>query len=171
MPKKVTTKTAKKAVKKVAVKKTVASKAVKQAVKKVAAKKVPAKKAVAKKVVKKAAVKEAPAKKAVVKEVVKKTAKKAVKKVARKKAQTKTTIIAKVDAGFGNEVYIRGNSSGLEWDAGVAMKNKSADEWVWSSTAVTSELEFKVLINDTVWSSGPNGVVFPGATVVFEPEF
>lgn len=161
MPKKVTTKTAKKAVKKVAAKK---------AVKKVAAKKVAAKKTVTKKVVKKA-----PAKKAV-KQAVKKVAKKkAVKKVAKKKVTKKakvvTTVIAKIDAGFGNEVYIRGNNSGLAWDAGVAMTNKSADEWVWSSDAVTSELEFKVLINDKNWSAGPNGVVFPGATVVFEPAF
>jgi hypothetical protein len=166
MPKKVTTKTAKKAVKKVAAKK---------AVKKVAAKKAATKKAVAKKVVKKA-----PAKKAVKKTVAKAPAKKAVKKVAKKKVAKKatakktkvvTTVIAKIDAGFGNEVYIRGNDSGLAWDAGVAMKNKSADEWVWSSDAVTSELEFKVLINDKNWSAGPNGVVFPGATVVFEPAF
>lgn len=162
MPKKVTTKTAKKAVKKVAAKK---------AVKKVAAKKVAAKKTVTKKVVKKA-----PAKKAVKKAAKKAPAKKAVKKVAKKRASTKkakvvTTVIAKIDAGFGNEVYIRGNDSGLAWDAGVPMTNKSADEWVWSSEAVTSELEFKVLINDKNWSAGPNGVVFPGATVVFEPAF
>ena len=51
------------------------------------------------------------------------------------------------------------------------MKNVSADEWVWESTVVTSEVEFKVLINDSVWSVGANGVVFPGATVVFEPVF
>jgi hypothetical protein len=169
MPKKVTTKTAKKAVKKVAAKK---------AVKKVAAKKAAAKKTVTKKVVKKAPaekavkqiVKKAPAKKTV-KKAVKKTVKKAPAKKTVKKAKVVTTIIAKIDAGFGNEVYIRGNDSGLAWDAGVAMKNKSADEWVWSSDAVTSELEFKVLINDKNWSAGPNGVVFPGATVVFEPAF
>lgn len=170
MPKKVTTKTAKKAVKKVAAKK---------AVKKVAAKKAATKKAVAKKVVKKAPAKKA-VKKTVAKAPAKKAVKKAVKKVAKKKVAKKatakktkvvTTVIAKIDAGFGNEVYIRGNDSGLAWDAGVAMKNKSADEWVWSSDAVTSELEFKVLINDKNWSAGPNGVVFPGATVVFEPAF
>ena len=164
MPKKVTTKTAKKAVKKAAVKKTAAKKAVKKVakkvVKKVAAKKAPAKKAVANKAVEKT----------VAKKAVKKVAKKVAKKAARK-ATIVTTVIAKIDAGFGNEVYIRGNSSGLTWDAGVVMDNKGADEWVWTSTAVTSELEFKVLINDTVWSTGPNGVVFPGATVVFEPGF
>jgi membrane protein involved in colicin uptake len=133
-------------------------------VKKAAAKKVAATKTVTKKAVaKKAATKTA---------AVKKTA---VKKTAVKKAATKapivTTVIAKVDAGFGNEVTIRGNSSGLTWESGTLMENVGTDEWVWKSTSVTSELEFKVLLNDEVWSTGPNGVVFPGATVVFEPGF
>ena len=159
MPKKPSTKTAKKAtqVKKTAARKTVAKKA--------PAKKAPARKTAAKKVVaKKTAAKKAPAKKV--------AAKKApAKKRATKKQQIITTVIAKVDAGFGNHAYLRGNSSGLTWDAGVLMENVGSDEWVWKSTAVTSEVEFKVLINDTVWSTGPNGVVFPGATVVFEPGF
>lgn len=164
MPKKPSTKTAKKAT---PVKKT--------ATKKTAAKKAPAKKTAAKKAVKKVAAKKT-AKKAVKKVATKKTAaKKVVKKVATKKVVKKaaviTKVIAKVDAGFGNQVYIRGNSTGLTWDSGIAMTNVSADEWVWESTVVTSEVEFKVLINDTVWSLGPNGVVFPGATVVFEPAF
>jgi membrane protein involved in colicin uptake len=133
-------------------------------VKKAAAKKVAATKTVTKKAVaKKAATKTA---------AVKKTA---VKKTAVKKAATKapivTTVIAKVDAGFGNEVTIRGNSSGLTWESGTLMENVGTDEWVWKSSSVTSELEFKVLLNDEVWSTGPNGVVFPGATVVFEPGF
>lgn len=138
------------------VKKVVAKKA---AVKKVATKKVAAKKAV----VKKAAVK-APAKKAAVKKA-------PAKKPAAKKQKVVTRVVAKVDAGFGNQVFIRGNSTGLTWDSGTLMKNVSADEWVWESTVVTSEVEFKVLINDSVWSVGANGVVFPGATVVFEPVF
>lgn len=157
MPNKVTTKTAKTAVKKVAAKKVAARKTANKVVKKVA--------------VEKAAAKEPVAKKAVTKTPAKKAVKKVAKKAVRKKAPIVTTVIAKIDAGFGNELYIRGNSSGLKWDAGVAMENKSTDEWVWTSTAVTSELEFKVLLNDTVWSTGPNGVVFPGATVVFEPGF
>jgi hypothetical protein len=129
--------------------------------------------AVKKTAVKKTATKKVAAKKAAPKKTaVKKTA---VKKVARKRAAKRepivTTVIAKLDAGFGNELYIRGGSSGLTWDAGVLMENAGSDEWVWKSTAVTSELEFKVLVNDVTWSSGPNGVVFPGATVVFEPSF
>ena len=139
-----------------------------------------AKKAVAKKVAaKKTAVTKAPAKKTVAKKApVKKAAprKVAAKKTATKAASPKrepivTTVIAKIDAGFGNELTIRGSSSGLVWEAGILMENVGTDEWVWRSTAVTSELEFKVLLNDEAWSTGPNGVVFPGATVVFEPGF
>jgi hypothetical protein len=167
MPKKTSTKTAKKApVKKTAAKKAPAKKTVKKVAAKKAVKKVAAKKAPAKKV----AAKKAPAKKVAAKKAVKKVAKKTVKKAA-KKAAVVTKVIAKIDAGFGNQVYIRGNSTGLTWDAGILMTNVSADEWVWESTVVTSEVEFKVLINDSVWSLGPNGVVFPGATVVFEPAF
>ena len=162
MPKKETTKTATKAVKKVAAKKPAADKKpAAKVVEKVAAKKAPATKALAEKAVKKTAAKK----------VATKVAKKTVKRASIKKAPVVTTVIARIDAGFGNQVTIRGNCSGLTWDAGVAMENKSANEWVWSSTAVTSEVEFKVLINDTIWSTGPNGVVFPGATVVFEPGF
>ena len=155
------TATKKKAVtKKVATKKKVASK------KKVVAKKAPAKKVAAKKVaVKKVAVKKTVAKKPAAKQAA------PAKRRTTKKQQIVTTIIAKVDAGFGNQVYLRGNSSGLTWDAGDLMENIGSDEWVWKSTSVTSEVEFKVLINDTVWSTGHNGVVFPGATVVFEPGF
>lgn len=151
--------------KKTAVKKT-AIKAVKKAAKKAAPVKTTA---VAKKAV--------PAKKAVKKVVAQKAvAKKAVKKAAPKPAVTKkepvkTTVIAKFDAGYGNTVTIRGNCSGLTWDSGEVMENIGTDEWIWTSTVVTSELEFKVLLNDEVWSTGANGVVFPGATVVFQPSF
>lgn len=147
--------------------------------------KAPTKKTAVKKTAAKTAVKKtaAPKKTAAKKAAVKKTATKqaapkktAAKKVARKTAPVKrkpivTTVIAKIDAGFGNELTIRGGSSGLTWDAGELMTNTGASEWVWKSTSVTSELEFKVLINDEIWSAGPNGVVFPGATVVFEPTF
>ena len=159
MPKATTKKTVSKAATPVVAKKAVAKKTVakKAAPTKVAAKKAaaPAKEAAPKKVaVKKAAAKKAPAKKA-----------------AASKQPIVTTVIAKIDAGFGNQLYLRGSSSGLIWDAGVLMENVGTDEWVWTSTAVTSELEFKVLLNDETWATGPNGVVFPGATVVFEPTF
>ena len=148
------------------VKKTIARKsaAKKSTVKKTTAKKAPAKKVAAKTIVKK----KVTAPKTTTKKA---SARKAVRREVGKKEPVVTTVIAKVDAGFGNVIAIRGNSSGLTWDAGALMENTSADEWIWKSTSVTSELEFKVLLNDEIWSAGPNGVVFPGATVVFEPVF
>jgi len=161
--KKVAKKATKKAVKKVAAKKVV--------VKKAAAKKVAVKKTVVKKVAAKAPAKKAVVKKAVVKKVAAKKvpAKKATKKAAKKTVTT--TIIAKCDVGFGNSLSIRGGAAGLSWETGAAMENTQADEWVWTSTKVTNALAFKVLANDETWNDGDDLVVFPGATVVFEPTF
>ncbi|MFO7725368.1 MAG: hypothetical protein R6V45_07450 [Oceanipulchritudo sp.] len=169
-------KTARKTGKPAVARKTIAHKDVakKSTVKKTAARKTPAKKSVPGKtpVKKKATTKIASKKVATRKTTARKTP---ARKAARREIETPqpivTTVVAKVDAGFGNVLTIRGNSSGLTWDAGALMENTSADEWIWRSTSVTSELEFKVLLNDEVWSAGPNGVVFPGATVVFEPVF
>ncbi len=138
-----------------------------------AAKKSPAKKAVAKKAAATAA--KAPAKKAAAKKTVAKApAVKAVRKTAAKKAAPRkavTTVIAEIDAGFGNGVYLRGSGAGLTWDKGTLMENVSPTEWVWRSENVPSTLEFKLLLNDENWSAGPNGEVAPGGTVVVSPRF
>jgi hypothetical protein len=143
---------AKKVAKKVAVKKTVAKKAVKTVAKKVAvkktvAKKVPAKKTVAKKVaVKKAVAKKAPVKKA--------TSIKA----------SKTVVVANVDVGFGNMLYLRGDAPGLSWKKGVPMDCESANSWSITMSGVKDAFEFKVLINDIHWAIGGNNLAKPGAT-------
>jgi hypothetical protein len=128
-------------------------------------------KSAVKKTVKKAAKKTAVKKTAAKKAARKVPAKKAAKKAAPSRKKEMTTLIARIDAGFGNGVYLRGGGAGLSWNEGVLMENTGSDEWVWQSDEVRAELEFKVLINDQQWSVGPNGVVFPGATVVFEPTF
>jgi len=149
MAKKTTTKkavkkaTAKKAVKKVAAKKTVATHA-------------PAKKVVAKKV----AAKKAPAAKKV-----------AAKKVTPAKTVVKTSIIARVDVGFGNSLYVRGEGAGLSWDKGVQLDNVSPYEWVFSSTQAKGDLTFKFLINDEVWAEGEDLTVAKGGTSISSPVF
>ncbi len=135
-----------------------------------AVKKVAAKKTVTKKAAVKAPVKKAAAKKVAVKTPAKKAAKKAVaKKAAPRKAMT--TVIAEIDAGFGNGVFLRGSGAGLSWDKGTLMENVSPTEWVWRSEALTAPLEFKLLLNDDSWSAGPNGEVAPGGTIVVSPRF
>jgi len=136
----------------------------KKAAKKVAAKKTPAKKAVkasAKAAVKKAAAKKAPAKKA---------AKKAARKVVTKNPVT-TKIIANVDVGFGNKLYLRGEGAGLSWEKGTEMKNVSPYEWSFSTTAAKGEVTFKFLINDEAWAEGDNLTVAAGGTSVNSPIF
>ncbi len=142
--------------KKVAAKKKTAAK--KAPAKKVAAKKAPAKKAPAKKAaVKKAAAKKAPAKKA------------AAKKKAT--AASKTTIVARIDTGFGNELYVRGEGGGLSWDEGILMECSASDEWTWSTTSAKSGIVFKFLLNDQIWSLGEDLTVPAGGTSVSTPDF
>jgi len=134
----------------------------KKAAKKVAVKKTPAKTAAKKAPAKKGPVTKAPAKKT--------PAKKTTKKVASKKPLT-TTIIANVDVGFGNSLFIRGEGAGLSWDKGIELENISPYEWSYSTTAASDEVTFKFLINDEAWADGDNLTVVAGGTSVNSPVF
>lgn len=156
-------------------KKTVAPK--KATVKKAAAAKktaAPAKKTATKKV---AATKKAsaPAKKAVTKKAaVKKTTTKkvAAKKTSAKKAVAKATVIsAKIDVGFGNTLFVRGEGPGLSWDAGVPMNSVDADTWSATITGAKTEVSFKFLVNDISWNEGEDYVVAAGSEVTVSPSF
>ena len=82
-----------------------------------------------------------------------------------------TTISAKVDIGFGNMLYIRGEGPGLNWNRGVPMDCVAADEWTWSTKSANSPFSCKVLINDEIWSTGEDFVVPPGERLVCYPSF
>jgi D-alanyl-D-alanine carboxypeptidase len=147
-------------------KKTTTKKAVKKAPAKKAAKKVAVKKAPAKKV----AAKKAPAKKVAPAVPAKPAKKAAVKKAAAKKV-AKTSIIARVDVGFGNSLYVRGQGAGLSWDQGVLLDNVSPYEWTFSSTQAKGDVTFKFLINDEAWADGENLTVAAGGTSISSPVF
>lgn len=146
-----------------------AKKTTKTATKKVAAKK---KVAVKKTATKKVAAKKAPAKKVATKKA---PAKKAAKKTAAKKATPakilETTIIARVDVGFGNSLYVRGEGAGLSWDKGTLMENVSPYEWALKTTSAKTGVVFKFLINDDTWSEGENLSVSAGGTSISSPSF
>lgn len=84
-----------------------------------------------------------------------------------------TKIIAKVDIGYGNTLYLRGEGAELgAWDKGIPMENTGGDEWSWSTNAAGSQtLTFKFLINDQTWSSGDNFTVAAGETATLTPSF
>ena len=89
-----------------------------------------------------------------------------------KAATTTTVIVAKFDVGFGNNLYIRGDSAGLNWDSGVPMKNVENDVWVWTTNeAIGGDVSFKFLINDESWSSGDNMSAPAGETTTLSPSF
>ena len=85
--------------------------------------------------------------------------------------ETKTTIIAQFDVGFGNQLFLRGDGPGLSWDSGVLMDCVADSQWTHTVVGAASPVLFKFLINDHAWNVGPDYTVAPGATVVLTPTF
>lgn len=82
-----------------------------------------------------------------------------------------TNIVAKVDVGFGNTLYLRGAGMGLSWEIGVPMECVEADLWRISLGESASGFTFKFLINDLTWSSGADYTIGSGESATFVPEF
>ena len=94
-----------------------------------------------------------------------------VKAVTTKKSSAKlTTIEARIDVGFGNNLFLRGEGNGLSWNSGVPLQCVDGKTWRWSTQA-TDNLKFKLLLNDAVWSQGEDLVAKPGAKVEIQPQF
>lgn len=82
-----------------------------------------------------------------------------------------TVIAARVDIGFGNHLFLRGTGPGLSWETGVPMANAGSDLWTIDLMGATSPVHCKFLINDALWSAGPDYVVDPGAQLEVTPLF
>lgn len=86
--------------------------------------------------------------------------------------ETKTKIIAHIDCGFTNNLYIRGEGiSSLSWEKGVLMKNVGPNEWTWESDRPFSTMHFKVLVNDKWYEQGNNHTIAFGQEMKFTPQF
>lgn len=81
-----------------------------------------------------------------------------------------TTIEAKIDVGFGNTVYLRGQGPGLSWDRGVPCECVNGNTWRWTAPRA-EKLTFKLLLNDSVWAKGADLVIGPGEKVEVVPAF
>lgn len=93
------------------------------------------------------------------------------KKTAALSESPATFISAKVDIGFGNHLYLRGGGPGLSWDHGIAMDCVAADIWTASLKNAKEPVSFKLLVNDSVWSTGNDYVVEPGQSLTVTPNF
>ena len=81
-----------------------------------------------------------------------------------------TVIEAKIDAGFGNTVYLRGNGPGLSWERGVPCVCVNRNTWRWTAPSA-EKVTVKLLLNDSVWAQGADLVVGPGEKVEVVPAF
>lgn len=82
-----------------------------------------------------------------------------------------TCISAKVDIGFGNQLFLRGEGPGLSWDKGLPMECSSNVMWGTTLAGATAPVVFKVLVNDLTWSAGKDYVAEPGQSVTITPTF
>jgi hypothetical protein len=80
------------------------------------------------------------------------------------------TIKARIDVGFGNTLFLRGEGQGLSWTQGVPLKCVDGSTWTWSGE-INDALKFKLLLNDSVWSQGDNILLTPGQKVEIAPAF
>jgi hypothetical protein len=83
----------------------------------------------------------------------------------------RVAITAKVDVGFGNALFIRGDGAGLSWNKGTLLDCVSNDTWSIVLPSVDKPLAFKLVLNDEVWSTGEDFSAAPGDTVTVTPSF
>ena len=82
-----------------------------------------------------------------------------------------TLVEAKIDVGFGNALFIRGQGAELSWDKGLPLKCSDGSTWVWSTTHAKGKLAFKLLLNDQIWAKGEDVVINPGGRIQITPTF
>ena len=81
-----------------------------------------------------------------------------------------TIIEAKIDVGFGNNVFVRGHGAGLSWDRGTPLTCVEPGTWRWTGP-VDDSLTFKLVLNDLVWDRGADVTITPGKRVEIVPAF
>ena len=82
-----------------------------------------------------------------------------------------TTVAAKIDVGFGNVLFIRGEGAKLSWERGQPLECVDGRNWIWSSENSQKEVVFKLLLNDQVWSQGENLHLATGGKIEVVPQF
>ena len=85
-------------------------------------------------------------------------------------AKSTTIIEAKVDVGFGNNLFVRGQGAGLSWQQGKPLTCVDGTTWRWTAEA-RETFQFKLLLNDRVWARGEDVVATPGKRVEIKPAF
>jgi hypothetical protein len=86
-------------------------------------------------------------------------------------AEPVTEVAAKINVGFGNQLFIRGQGDGLRWDKGTPLQCRDGSTWVWQTRQAKDKVIFKLLLNDRTWASGEDLVVKAGQKLETVPQF
>jgi predicted alpha/beta superfamily hydrolase len=81
-----------------------------------------------------------------------------------------TTLVVKYAAGA-RTLWVRGSVAPFDWNHGVPMQKQDDETWTLSVTTVSQDFEWKPLLDDQVWSKGPNWKAKPGVTTEVQPHF
>ena len=82
-----------------------------------------------------------------------------------------TRVLVKYNAGWGNQLFIRGTGAGLDWQKGVPMQCVGEDEWLWEQLVSKGNLSFKILVNDQAWNQGDDIILVAGDSITVHPIF
>ncbi len=82
-----------------------------------------------------------------------------------------TTIRVHYPVKPGKKITLRGDAGGLSWQQGVPLEAGPGDVWTFSTTTVTDDVEWKPMLDDAVWSRGPNYLVKAGGEADVYPHF
>jgi hypothetical protein len=81
------------------------------------------------------------------------------------------SVAAKIDVGFGNALFIRGQGAGLSWDRGLPLQCVESATWIWTTHDSEEPVTFKLLINDQLWCQGEDLRAMPGKQAEVVPAF
>ncbi len=81
-----------------------------------------------------------------------------------------TVIDAKIDVGFGNRLFIRGQGPDLTWEKGEQLTCIDEKTWRWQGNG-GQPVVCKFLLNDERWAQGPNVEALPGSKLEVVPVF
>lgn len=86
---------------------------------------------------------------------------------------TLTTVRIHYNAGYGNTIWVRGDTYPFWWDKGRAARWTPGDVWVWETERLSpgQTVQVKPLVNDYTWSVGNNYIITGGTTVDIYPVF
>ncbi len=94
------------------------------------------------------------------------------RQITNERLKQKIIILIECNAGYENTLTIRGNTPPLSWDHGQKCENVDAKTWIYKMESDSgSDIQFKILKNDTVWETGDNHSVKPGNIIGVRPSF